>query len=111
MIEFIQNAGGCVVSNNIMNRKGKLKWCVRDEPVHPADNGWRFFSDIDDDAYLSDAKNMSAWNYNSIAEIEPAILMIYNMPIGTDLVFMHENGERYFIDAKSGEKVDLNLIR
>lgn len=46
-MEFIKNPGGCVVSNNIINKKGVLKWCVRDESLNPVDNGWRFLSDID----------------------------------------------------------------
>lgn len=41
--EFIENAGGCIVSKNILDGNGKLKWLVRDESVNSVDNGWRFF--------------------------------------------------------------------
>ena len=47
VIQFIKNAGGCVVSRNILSGKGKLKWCIRENSVNEVDNGWRFLSDID----------------------------------------------------------------
>ena len=39
--------GACMVSRNIYEGKGKLKWCVREVSVREVDNGWRFLSDID----------------------------------------------------------------
>lgn len=79
---FIQNAGGCVVSKNILSERGKLKWCVREEPMNDQDNGWRFFSDIDTDQYLSNPDNMCICDFNTVAKIEPAILAIYKCDIG-----------------------------
>jgi hypothetical protein len=46
--------GACMVSQNIYERKGKLKWCIRERSAKDIDNGWRFLSDIDTDEYLSD---------------------------------------------------------
>ena len=46
------NMGGSVVSRNILEGKGKLKWCFRENSVHEVDNGWRFLSEIDTDEYL-----------------------------------------------------------
>jgi hypothetical protein len=56
-IEFIRNPGGSVVSKNILNGKGKLKWCIREKPLNDFDNGWRFLSDIDTDEFLSNPNN------------------------------------------------------
>ena len=47
VVTFITDAGGSIVSKNILSHKGKLRWCVREESVNDVDNGWRFFSDID----------------------------------------------------------------
>ena len=58
VVTFIPNAGGSIVSKNILSHKGKLRWCVREESVNDVDNGWRFFSDIDTEEYLSKADNM-----------------------------------------------------
>ena len=57
VVTFITDAGGSIVSKNILSHKGKLRWCVREESVNDVDNGWRFFSDIDTEEYLSKADN------------------------------------------------------
>lgn len=43
VVTFITDAGGSIVSKNILSHKGKLRWCVREESVNDVDNGWRFF--------------------------------------------------------------------
>lgn len=43
VVTFIPDAGGSIVSKNILSHKGKLRWCVREESVNDVDNGWRFF--------------------------------------------------------------------
>lgn len=101
----IVGMGGCVVSNHITNGEGLLKWCVRDKSCHPADNGWRFLADNDDEEYLSKAGNMSIWNFETIVDIEPAILAIYDMPVGTDLTLIRKGRKKYFVDTETGERV------
>lgn len=97
--------GGCVISNNIINGKGILKWCVKDTPIDNVDTGWRFFSDIDTEEYLNNSSNMSAYSFDKLVDIEPAILFIYDMPIGTDLILITEDNNKIFIDNKTGEKI------
>mgnify|MGYP001060824757 FL=1 len=45
-------------------------------------------------------------DFNTLANIEPAVLSIYNMPVGTDLEFFYDNTGRYFIDTKTGKRID-----
>ena len=52
LVTFISNAGGSIVSKNILSHKGKLRWCVREESVNDVDNGWRFFHDVTHELYL-----------------------------------------------------------
>lgn len=92
------NMGGAVVSRNILEKKGTLKWCLREEPVTPVDNGWRFFSDIDDQEFLSDPSNMCICDWGTVVEIEPAVMEIFDMPIGTDISLENENGRKYFME-------------
>ena len=94
VVEFIKSAGGCIVSRNVLEKKGMLKWCVREKSMNKIDNGWRFFSDIDTDEYLS----------NTVANIEPAILAIYNAEVGTDLELQIENNKKRFIDNNTGKE-------
>lgn len=102
MPDFIHDAGASVVSNNILSGAGKLKWLVREEPLNPMDNGWQFFSDIDDDAYLSDPDNFSITTFNRVAEIEPAVLGIYALPPGSDLELRRVAGRLRFYDNNTG---------
>ncbi|MCA1057599.1 DUF2185 domain-containing protein [Rossellomorea aquimaris] len=97
--------GGSVVSKNILNSKGKLKWCIKEEPVNDVDNGWRFLSDIDTEEFLQYASNMSICAWETIIEIEPAIMNIFDMPIGTDITLLSENNQKYFVYTNSGKKV------
>lgn len=48
-LQFISNAGGCVVSKNIINKN---------------DNGWRFFSDIDTEEYINNPHNLMICDFN-----------------------------------------------
>lgn len=98
--------GGSVVSNNILNNKGKLKWCIKEEPANNLDNGWRFLSDIDTDEFLAYASNMSICDWQTIFEMEPAIMEIFYMPIGADIALLSENNKKYFVYTDSGEKVN-----
>ena len=44
--------GACLVSKNIYEKKGKLKWCVRENSTRDIDNGWRFQADIDNEEFF-----------------------------------------------------------
>ena len=103
IVKFIPDAGGSIVSKNILNHKGNLKWCVREESVNKVDNGWRFFSDIDTEEYLSEADNMCVCDFNTIANIEPAILKIYNCKVGTDVELLEKDGKKFFVNNNTGE--------
>ena len=50
-------------------------------------------SEIDTDEYLADASNMSVCDWGTIIEIEPAVMNIFNMPIGTDITLLNENNK------------------
>ena len=97
--------GGCIVSKNIIEEKGELKWCVREKGINDLDTGWRFLSSIDTDEYLSNSENMCIYNYDTVVEIEPAILLIYDLPVGTDVTLIREGKKKFFVDTATGEKI------
>ncbi|OZS77775.1 hypothetical protein CF394_09580 [Tetzosporium hominis] len=97
--------GGCVISNNILTGKGDLRWCIKEEPVNDVDTGWRFLSDNDTEEFLSDSSNMSVCDWNTIFEIEPAVMKIYDMPIHTEVTLLKENNRRFFVYTDSEEEV------
>lgn len=102
------NMGGSVVSRNILEKKSRIKWCFREESVNAIDNGWRFLSEVDTDDYLQDVSNMVVCDWGTIFEIEPAIALIFNMPIGTELTLVYENERKYFIYTETGENVNFS---
>ena len=98
--------GACMVSNNILTGKGKLRWCYRHEPHRGADvdNGWEFYSDIDTEEFLNVAENWTIISWDQMFIIEPAIDIIFDLPPGSDLVFVVDEHGRRFFDVKT-EKV------
>ena len=99
------NMGGSIASRNILENKGRLKWCVRETSVNEIDNGWRFLSDADTDEFLKDPSNMVVCDWGTLFEIEPAITMIFDMPVGTDLALECEDGKKYFVYTETGERI------
>ena len=97
--------GASIVSNNILENKANIKWILRENSINELDNGWRFLSEIDTEDYLSQVENMSICDWSTIVEIEPAVLSIFNMPIGTELTIIYEDERVYFLDSNSGQKL------
>lgn len=98
--------GGCIVSKNILEHKGNLKWCIKEAPVNELDNGWRFLSDIDTDEFLENSSNMRVCDWSTIIELEPAVMNIFNMPRGTDITLINKDGKKSFIYTMTGEFVE-----
>lgn len=99
------NLGGTIVSKNILDKKGRIKWCFREESVNHIDNGWRFLSEVDTNEFLSNSKNMVVCDWGTVFEIEPAISSIFELPIGTELTLQYDGKKKYFINTKTGEKL------
>ena len=106
MVTINSSYGACMVSKNIYNGKGKLKWCIKEESSRDVDNGWRFLSDIDTDEYLSDINNWCILAYETVIEIEPAVLAIYDMPVGTDVTLLQEGKRKYFVETSTGIPIE-----
>ena len=102
---FVENAGGAVVSRRILDGTGQVRWLLREEPAHPSDSGWRFLSELDDDEYANDPANMVTLDFSTVAAIEPAVLGIYHLPVGSDLQLVVENGGRHVLDNITGQEL------
>ena len=105
MIEFIPNAGGCVTSKNVMSRAGRVRWMVREESQAHADNGWRISSHIDTEEYLDDPDNMQIVDFNQLCEIEPALIGIWDFPVGSDLQIVDEGNGIAILDTATGREI------
>lgn len=105
MKKYVENAGSCIVTKSLLNGESNFRWLFREEPLNNIDTGWMAFGDSDNDEYVNDPKNLSVVDLNTLINIEPTILNVYEMPVGTDLIFIEEDGEKYFINAKTNEQI------
>ena len=72
------------------------------QSVNPADNGWRALGDTDTEEYINIPDNNLVVDFDRLVEIEPAVLAIYDMPVGTDLEF--DQQRKVFIDSHTGKE-------
>ena len=91
-----------VITRSLYEGTSKLKWIFREEPVNPNDNGWRALGDTDTEEYINIPENNLVVDFDRLVEIEPAVLAIYDMPVGTDLEF--DSQRKAFIDSSTGKE-------
>ncbi|WP_109507298.1 DUF2185 domain-containing protein [Nocardioides speluncae] len=103
--EFIPKAGACLVSKNVLSGAGRVRWMVREESKARADNGWRIFSHVDTDEYLADANNLQIADFNQLCAIEPALIGIWDLPVGSDLQIVDEGRGIQIVDTDTGRVV------
>ena len=105
MKQYISNGGGCIVTQSILQGKTPLKWLFREAPVNEVDNGWRAMGRDDTQEYIDQSANHAICDINTLINIEPAVLNVYEMPVGTDLEFVEDATGKYFVNTRTGEKI------
>ena len=106
---FITNAGAAIVSRKIVERTGNIKWLTREAPIAPQDTGWRILSDRDTDEYLADPANMTVVDFNELCALEPACIVIYDLPVGSDIQLVVEpDGRRRWFDNKTEREISFS---
>ena len=100
---YIKGAGGTIVTKSILNGTSKLKWLFRQESDHG--NGWGAFGDKDSQEYVDDANNMAIVDFNTLANIEPTVVNVFYMPVGSDLEFCSDKTGKYFVDTRTGKEI------
>jgi len=104
-IEFIPKAGACLASKNVLSGAGRVKWLVREPSRAAADNGWRIFSDIDTTEYLHDVSNLVITDFNAVCELEPAVIGVWDLPVGSDLQIVDEGHGIQIVHTATGVPV------
>lgn len=103
--EFIPKAGACMVSTNVISGAGRVRWMMRVPSQAPVDNGWRIFSHIDTSEYLADPNNLQIADYNAACAIEPALIGIYDFPVGSDLQIVDDGNGTRVVDTATGREI------
>ncbi len=105
---YVKNSGASIISKNVLERRAPLRWAFREEGVDAVDNGWRFLSAIDDDTYINDPANLTVVSFDTVVDIEPAVLPVLYLPVGTDLTIVRdENGRIELLDNATGAPADI----
>lgn len=104
-IEFIPAAGACLATTNVLTGAGKVRWMVRVPSKAPIDNGWQIMSHIDTSEYLQDNSNWQIVDYNELCAIEPALIGIWNMPVGSDLQIVRDELGIRIVDTPTGREI------
>ncbi|MDR0990779.1 MAG: DUF2185 domain-containing protein [Propionibacteriaceae bacterium] len=104
-IQFIPKAGACLLSKNIIEGKGRVRWMVRETSKVPVDNGWRIFSHIDDSAYLANPNNLQVVDFNQACMFEPALIGIWDFPVGSDLQITEDENGIHVVDTPTGQEI------
>ncbi|CAM3338260.1 DUF2185 domain-containing protein [Occultella aeris] len=103
--EFIPKAGACLATKNVLTRAGAVRWMVREDSRAPADNGWLIFSEIDTEEYLADSSNFQITDFNAVCALEPALIGIYDFPVGSDLEIVRDAAGIHIIDTTTGREI------
>lgn len=94
------NLGGCIITRSLLEKKSQLKWIFREQSCNDLDNGWRAIGDSDTQEYINIAENNVVVDFDRLVEIEPAVLSIYGLPVGTELEF--DSNRKVFTDTNTG---------
>ena len=105
MKQYITNGGGCIVTKSVLQGNTPLKWLFREEPVNEVDNGWRAMGRDDTQEYIDESSNHAICDINTLINIEPTVLNVYEMPVGTDLEFVEDATGKYFVDTRTGKEI------
>ncbi|MFT3901398.1 MAG: DUF2185 domain-containing protein [Gordonia sp. (in: high G+C Gram-positive bacteria)] len=103
--EFIRNAGACLATTNVLERRGQVRWMVRENSQDPADNGWRIMSHIDTEEYLNSDGCWRIVDFNDVCELEPALIEMWPLPVGSDLQLVRDEAGTRIVDTASGRQV------
>ncbi len=78
--KLVSGMGGCIATDMITVDGRKVHFMYREQPTNEMDSGWRFFSGYEDDNYLSDSRNSSVYDVNTIANYDSDIIEYLNVP-------------------------------
>ena len=109
-MEFIPNAGACLATLNVINRTGVVRLMVRVPSQMPADNGWQIMSHLDTTEYLNDLANWQIVDFNDLCAIEPALIGIWDLPVGSDLQIVRDELGIRIVDTPTGREIPVENL-
>ena len=109
--EFIPAAGASLATKSVMSGTTEMRWLDRKSSQSPVDNGWRVLGASDTGEYLADNDNWQVVDFNELCAMEPALLAIWNLPVGSQLTLVTTStGQKVFIDDATGAQITADEI-
>ena len=88
-----------------------IRWLDRAQSLGPVDNGWRVLGTAATTDYLADTDNWQMTDFNELCALEPALLAIWSLPVGTRLMLLTTStGAKVFLDETSGALITADDI-
>lgn len=81
-----EGLGVCIVTDRISVDGAIVAFMYRDEPVYQGDSGWRFQAGDEDQSYVNDPSHHGAFDVNTLANMDPAVIPYLALPVGSELV-------------------------
>lgn len=82
----------CLVTDKISVEKKKIGYMFREEPSYiPNDSGWRFFEGSEDEEYMNNPENSTAYTLEEVIKMDSSIEKYLDSEIGTSF-YKDENG-------------------
>ncbi|MBF9350686.1 MULTISPECIES: DUF2185 domain-containing protein [Mycobacteroides] len=104
-MELIPKAGVCLATKNVTERRGLVRWMWRRPSQGVADNGWRVMSHLDTTEYLNDRTNWQMVSFNDLCNVEPALIGVYDFPVGADLQIVRDERGISIYDNTTGTQI------
>lgn len=104
-MQFIPHAGACLMTMSAFIQSSPVRWMVREPSESPVDNGWRIMSAADTEDDLNDPDTWRVTDYNEACAIEPALIGIYDLPVGSDLQIVIDDGGKHIVDTPTGREL------
>lgn len=79
---LVHGMGGCIATDRITVEGYPVRFMYREAPDNEIDSGWRFMSGFEDDDYMNDPDNHAVYDVNTIANYDPGIIPLLEMPPG-----------------------------
>lgn len=108
VIEFVPNAGLCLVSRKVLDREAPVRWMTRGKPQGRGDTGWQILSIADTPEYLNTRGNLVIADFNAVCMVEPALIGIWDFPEGSDLMLHKDAAGIHVIDVPTNREIPVD---
>ncbi|MBQ9024577.1 MAG: DUF2185 domain-containing protein [Bacilli bacterium] len=91
----------CLVTDKVSVEGKKIGYMYREQPYNiPNDSGWRFFEGTEDEDYINDPENSTAYTLEEVINMDNSIKPFLDSPYGSSY---YKDKDGNFIEENNGE--------